>query len=244
MCEFAGGKTKGSGGRGGTLGPIMSSEGQEAYFANQRRGMVDAQLRARGIRDEGVLQAMARVPRHQFVAESFRAQAYEDHPVPIGENQTVSQPYIVALTLEALGLEHSYSVLEIGTGSGYQTALLAELTHRVFSLERHESLARQAEATLKVLGYSNVTTVVADGGQGLARFAPFDAIAVAAAAPRIPEPLFEQLREGGRMVIPVGEPHSQELQLVRKVEGRALVASLGACAFVPLIGEHGYVAAS
>ncbi len=203
--------------------------------------MVDLQLRVRGIRDERVLQAMARVPRHQFVGESFRGHAYEDHPLSIGENQTISQPYIVALTLEALAIEPAYSVLEIGTGSGYQTALLAELARRVFSIERHESLARQAESTLASLGYTNITIVVADGGKGLAEFAPFDAIAVAAAAPRIPAPLFEQLREGGRMVIPVGEPQCQELQLVRKSEGRAVVGSLGACAFVPLIGSHGYV---
>ena len=203
--------------------------------------MVALQLRARGIRDERVLHAMARVQRHQFVAECFRSQAYEDHPITIAENQTISQPYIVALALEALALEPTYSVLEVGTGSGYQTALLAELTQQVFSIERHESLARQAETTLASLGYANITIVVADGGKGLAEFAPFDAIAVAAAAPRVPAPLFEQLREGGRMVIPVGEPHCQELQLVRKVEGRAVVGSLGACAFVPLIGSHGYV---
>ena len=219
----------------------MSDEGLEANFAKQRLRMVDVQLRARGIRDERVLQAMARVPRHQFVPDPFRAQAYEDHPIPIGENQTISQPYIVALTLQALQLEPSYSVLEVGTGSGYQAALLAELTQRVFSMERHESLARQAEATLKMSGYFDVTIAIADGSQGLSEFAPFDAIVVAAAAPRIPQPLFEQLREGGRMVIPVGEPQCQELQFVRKVDGRERVASLGACAFVPLIGTHGYV---
>jgi protein-L-isoaspartate(D-aspartate) O-methyltransferase len=202
--------------------------------------MVETQLRARGIRDPRVLGAMERVPRHQFVAEVLQPQAYEDHPVPAGEGQTVSQPYIVALTLEALALEPSYAVLEVGTGSGYQTALLAELAARVYSIERHASLARQAEITLARLGYTNTTIWVADGTQGLAQAAPFDAIAVSAAAPRIPLPLFEQLREGGRMVVPVGALQAQELQLVRKREGHPLITSLGACAFVPLIGGHGY----
>jgi protein-L-isoaspartate(D-aspartate) O-methyltransferase len=202
--------------------------------------MVESHLRARGLRDQRVLQAMGQVPRHEFVAALYREQAYEDHPIPIGEGQTVSQPYIVGLTLEALSLQASDRVLEIGTGSGYQTALLAELTERVYSIERHELLARQAEATLARLGYTNVTVAVADGSMGLATQSPFDAIVVAAAAPGIPTPLFEQLREGGRMAIPVGPPHAQDLQLVRKHEGRPIVTSLGACAFVPLIGEQGY----
>jgi protein-L-isoaspartate(D-aspartate) O-methyltransferase len=202
--------------------------------------MVRSQLQARGIQDLRVLDAMIRVPRHEFVDERYWDQAYEDHPIPIGEGQTISQPYIVAITLEALVLESSHLVLEIGTGSGYQTALLAELARHVYSMERHPSLAHRAEITLARLGYANVSVVVGDGSEGLAEHAPFDAIAVSAAAPEIPSPLFAQLREGGRMVIPVGPAEAQELQLVRKQEGKRLITVLEGCRFVPLIGGQGY----
>jgi len=202
--------------------------------------MVKAQLQARGIRDERVLAAMAKVPRHEFVAPEYRKQAYEDHPLPIGKEQTLSQPYIVAIMLEALELRGSEIVLEVGTGSGYQTALLAELAQRVYSIERHESLAREAEARLLPLGYNNVTVIVGDGSQGLMQSAPFDAVIVSAAAPRVPTSLVEQLREGGRMVVPVGPAQSQELLLVRKQEGDAVVKTLEGCRFVPLIGGQGY----
>ena len=202
--------------------------------------MVDRQLRDRGIRDLRALDAMARVPRHEFVAEQYWGQAYEDHPIPIGHGQTVSQPYIVAVTLDALDLQPFDTVLEIGTGSGYQTALLAELTGQVYSMERHEDLARQAEATLERLGYSNVNVIVGDGSEGLPAKAPFDAIAVSAAAPQIPKSLLEQLRENGRMVIPVGPADVQELQLVRKLQDRPAVQVLEGCRFVPLIGGQGY----
>jgi protein-L-isoaspartate(D-aspartate) O-methyltransferase len=202
--------------------------------------MVESQLRARGIRDERVLAAMFRVPRHEFVSEEHREQVYEDHPIPIGEGQTISQPYIVAIMLEALALNPSDTVLEIGTGSGYQTALLAELVRQVYSVERYASLARAAQATLARLGFNNVEVFVADGSHGLPDRAPFDAIVVSAAAPQIPPPLFEQLREGGRMVIPVGPAHAQELQLVRKHEGQPVVTSMEGCRFVPLIGSEGY----
>jgi protein-L-isoaspartate(D-aspartate) O-methyltransferase len=207
----------------------------------QRQKMVDLQLRARGLADERVLQAMARVPRHEFVASRYRDQAYEDHPIPIGENQTVSQPYIVGLTLEALSLQPSHRVLEIGTGTGYQTALLAELVQHVYSMERHPALARQAEATLARLGYTNTTVMAADGSVGLPALAPFDAIAVSAAAPRIPQALFDQLSEGGQMVLPVGPAQGQELQLVLKEGGHPIIRDLGACSFVPLIGGQGYI---
>jgi len=209
-------------------------------FPVERQSMVETQLRARGIRNERVLAAMARVPRHEFVAGELRSQAYEDHPVPIAEGQTLSQPYIVAIMLELLSLTGAETVLEIGTGSGYQAAVLAELVRQVYSVERRASLADSAEATLARLGYKNVSVSVGDGSHGLPQRAPFDAIVVSAAAPRIPPALFEQLCEGGRMVVPVGPSHAQELQLVRKQEGRAVVANLEGCRFVPLIGSQGY----
>jgi len=219
---------------------FVSANTQLDRFTVPRRNMVERQVRARGVRDSRVLHAMEQVPRHEFVAPTYQDQAYDDHPIPIGEGQTVSQPYIVGLTLEALSLQASDRVLEIGTGSGYQAALLGALAKQVYSMERYEELAKQAEAALARLGYTNVAIVVADGSVGLATEAPFDAIVVAAAAPDVPTPLLDQLRDGGRMVIPVGPPHAQDLQLVRKSEGRLIVASLGACAFVPLIGEQGY----
>jgi protein-L-isoaspartate(D-aspartate) O-methyltransferase len=218
----------------------MAPETKVDAFLAQRRSMVESQLRARGIRDERVLAAMFRVPRHEFVSAEHRDQVYEDHPIPIGEGQTLSQPYIVAVMLEALALDPSDTVLEIGTGSGYQTALLAELAKQVYSVERHASLAHDARATLARLGYSNVEVALGDGSHGLAERAPFDAIVVSAAAPQIPPPLFEQMREGGRMVIPVGPAHAQELQLVRKQAGKLIVANLEGCRFVPLIGSEGY----
>jgi protein-L-isoaspartate(D-aspartate) O-methyltransferase len=218
----------------------MTAETQIDHFLAQRRSMVESQLRARGIRDERVLTAMFHVPRHEFVSEEYRDQVYEDHPIPIGEGQTLSQPYIVAIMLQALALEPSDVVLEVGTGSGYQTALLSELTREVYSVERHASLAHAAEATLARLGYTKVKVLLGDGSHGLAERAPFDAIVVSAAAPQIPPPLFEQLREGGRMVVPVGPPHAQELQLVRKQAGQPVVANLEGCRFVPLIGSEGY----
>jgi len=223
------------------LGEVaMNPEVQAERLAAERQLMVSAQLRARGISDERVLDAMARVPRHEFIAEEYREQAYEDHPVPIGEGQTLSQPYIVAIMLEALVLRGSEKVLEVGTGSGYQTALLAELSREVHSIERHAALAHSAETVLRRLGCSHVHVIVGDGSQGLPDKAPFDAIIVSAAAPRIPPALFEQLQEGGRMVVPVGPAHAQELQFLRKQDGRAAVINLEGCRFVPLIGGQGY----
>lgn len=209
-------------------------------FSVARQQMVERQLRARGVRDERVLAAMARVPREEFVAEHFHGQAYEDHPIPIGFGQTISQPYIVALMLEALSVEASDSVLEVGTGSGYQTALLAELAERVYSIERHAQLARSAEAVLQRLGYSNEIVIVGDGSEGLPEHAPFERIIVSAAAPQLPAALIQQLADCGRMIIPIGPPNAQELQLVRKREGKAVVDYLEACRFVPLIGGQGY----
>jgi len=203
--------------------------------------MVETQLRARGIRDERVLRAMGSVPRHEFVDPRYRDQAYEDHPLPINAGQTVSQPFIVALMLEILHLEPGSKVLEIGTGSGYQTAILAEICQHVYSVERHPQLAEQAEEVLSRLGFNltlnNLTLRVGDGSQGLPEYAPFDAIVVSAAAERIPAPLFQQLREGGRLIIPVGSHEAQELQLVRKREGKPLITLLDGCRFVPLISS-------
>src|SRR5271169_1272822 len=169
-----------------------------------RQLMVDSQLRARGISDARVLDVMLRVPRHQFIPEAYRDQAYEDHPVPIGDGQTISQPYIVALMLESLRLAPTDRVLEVGTGSGYVTALLAELTAQVFSIERHPALAESARSVLAMLGYTNARIFTGDGTLGLHAHAPFDAILVSAAAPDLPPVLLDQLRESGRMIIPVG----------------------------------------
>jgi len=213
---------------------------QSDPFASDRQRMVEYQLRGRGIRYGRVLDAMARVPRHEFVPKRFQAQAYEDHPIPIGYGQTISQPYIVALMLEALALEPTDKVLEIGTGSGYQTALLAELAASVYSIERHAGLAQNAERVLAKLGYTNIVVLVGDGSEGLPQHAPFDAIIVSAAAPELPSTLVAQLRDRGRMVIPVGPAHAQELQLVQKQQGQLLVSYLEGCRFVPLITGQGY----
>jgi protein-L-isoaspartate(D-aspartate) O-methyltransferase len=210
------------------------------HYLEERRRMVDSQLRNRGIRDERVLGAMLRVPRHEFVPEPFRSRAYGDHPIPIGKGQTISQPFIVALSLEALELNGSEKVLEIGTGSGYQTALLGELAQAVYSVERHRSLAETAETILARLGLRNAKVIVGDGSHGLGEFAPYDGILVSAAAPSIPESLLGQLAEGGRMVIPVGPPHAQELERVRRQEGKFNVEVIEGCRFVPLIGAEGY----
>jgi len=210
------------------------------HHLEERRRMVDSQLWNRGIRDQRVLGAMLRVPRHEFVPEPFRSQAYGDHPIPIGQGQTISQPFIVALSLEALELRGTEEVLEIGTGSGYQTALLAELARAVYSVERHRLLAQTAETMLARLGFENAKVIVGDGSHGLREFAPYDAILVSAAAPSIPESLLHQLGEGGRMVIPVGPPHAQELERVRRQEGKFNVEVIEGCRFVPLIGAEGY----
>jgi protein-L-isoaspartate(D-aspartate) O-methyltransferase len=203
-----------------------------------RQLMVDSQLRSRGISDQRVLDAMLRVPRHQFVPESHRTEAYEDHPLPIGDGQTISQPYVVALMLESLQLTPGDKVLEVGTGSGYVTALLAELAQQVFSIERHPALARSAREVLASLGYANVQVFTGDGTLGLPASAPFDAILVSAAAPDLPRALLAQLRESGRMIIPVGSPDSQQLQFIRMTNGQAAVSLRELVRFVPLIASH------
>lgn len=202
-----------------------------------RQLMVESQLRARGISDSRVLDAMLRVPRDEFVPAPYRAQAYEDHPVPIGDNQTISQPYIVALMLEYLQLKPSDKVLEVGTGSGYATALLAELAAEVFSIERHSALAETARDVLNKIGYKNVQVLTGDGTLGLPTYAPFDAILVSAAAPDLPQPLIAQLGDSGRMIIPVGTDDSQQLQFIRKVNGSPVITSRELVRFVPLVSE-------
>lgn len=197
--------------------------------------MVRVQLADRGISDTRVLDAMRAVPRHEFVPENLRQDAYEDHPLPIGEGQTISQPYIVAVMLEHLALRPTDRVLEVGTGSGYVTALLSLLCAEVFSVERHAWLAASAEATLLRLGYGNVKIKVGDGTLGWSEYAPFDAILVSAASAEVPALLLDQLSEGGRMMIPVGSPSNQELQLLRKFNGRLEVRVLEGCRFVPLV---------
>ena len=216
------------------------SQPNASEFARMRPQMVEAQLRARGIHDERVLDAMLRVPRHEFVLAEYQRQAYEDRPLPIGEEQTISQPFIIAVSLQALELAGGERVLEVGTGSGYQTALLAELAREVYSIERHASLATHAKEVLTRLGINNVNVTVGDGSCGLPEYAPFDAIVVSAAAPSVPPSLFDQLAEGGRMAVPVGPPQAQELQLVRKCEARPQVEVLEGCRFVPLVGVEGY----
>lgn len=204
-------------------------------FDVQRETMVQTQLESRGLRDPRVLAAMREVPRHEFVPESLRDQAYEDHPLPIGDGQTISQPYIVAVMLEHLALQTTDRVLEVGTGSGYATALMSRLCAEVYSIERHAGLAASAETTLARLRYSNVKIRVGDGKLGWPEHAPFDAILVSAAALEIPPALFTQLREGGRMMAPVGPPANQELQLIRKVNDLTEVQVLEGCRFVPLL---------
>jgi protein-L-isoaspartate(D-aspartate) O-methyltransferase len=201
----------------------------------KREEMVRLQLADRSIRDARVLAAMGAVPRHEFVPESLRQDAYEDHPLPIGEGQTISQPYIVAAMLEHLALQPSDRVLEVGTGSGYVTALLSELCAEVFSVERHPALVSAAGATLLRLGFRNVEIKVGDGSLGWSEQAPFDAILVSAATAAVPPALIEQLKEGGRLMIPVGSPTSQELWLIRKLNGQPEIRVLEGCRFVPLV---------
>jgi protein-L-isoaspartate(D-aspartate) O-methyltransferase len=220
----------------------MSGNGTQP-FAAERFSMVESQLRQRGIRDERLLAAMSRVPRHEFVSQQNWNEAYSDHPVPIAEKQTTSQPYMIAAMVQAAQIKAEDRVLEIGAGSGYQTAVLAEMASQVFAVERYASLAEAAQKILDRLGYRNAKIVTGDGSLGLPEAAPFDAIIVSAAAPRIPQALIDQLAIGGRLLIPVGEADQQVLQLVqRNADGTTTVRTLEGCRFVPLIGEQGFAA--
>ena len=206
-------------------------------FAAQRQRMVTEQLKARGISDERVLNAMNKVPREEFVPPDSRAGSYEDGPLPIGYGQTISQPYIVAFMTEQLRLKPSDRVLEIGTGSGYQAAILAELMSQVYSIEIVEPLAKNAEATLQRLGYENAHVKIGDGYKGWPEAAPFDAIIVTCAPDRVPQPLVDQLKDGGRMVIPVGDRIAQELYLLEKKNGQLKQSATLPVRFVPMARE-------
>jgi len=205
-----------------------------------RERMVKNQLIPRGITDERVLRAMGKVHRHLFIEEALIGEAYNDHPLPIGHKQTISQPYIVALMTQALGLKGKEKTLEIGTGSGYQTTILAELSKRVYTIERIKPLMEKAIQLLGRLGYSNIIFKAYDGTLGWKERQPFDAIIVTAGAPRVPDPLLDQLAIGGRMLIPIGDKYSQELIKVTKRKKDYKKENLGGCRFVDLIGVYGW----
>lgn len=209
-------------------------------FPKARAKMVEEQIIERGIKDPRVITAMKKVPRHLFVEEALQSQAYNDRPLPIGEKQTISQPYMVALMTEALELKGSDRVLEIGSGSGYQTAILAEIVQEVYSIERVRPLAIRARKLLYDLGYFNVEIKIFDGTFGWSEKSPFDAILVTAGSPNIPQPLYDQLSTGGRLVIPVGNSDIQDLYRVTKTEEGMKKEDLGGCRFVKLIGRYGW----
>jgi len=209
-------------------------------FARVRLKMVEEQVIERGVKDSRVIAAMRKVPRHLFVEEALQNQAYSDRPLPIGEKQTISQPYMVALMTEALQLTGKEKVLEIGAGSGYQTAILAESARQVFSIERILSLTMKARMLLINLGYTNVEIKFSDGTEGWIGESPFDAVIVTAGSPDIPQPLVDQLAVGGRLVIPVGDESAQDLMRLTKTEEGIKREDLGGCRFVKLIGKYGW----
>jgi protein-L-isoaspartate(D-aspartate) O-methyltransferase len=206
----------------------------------ERARMVEEQIKGRGITDPRVLAAFRKVPRHRFVPADLAHEAYADRPLPIGAGQTISQPYMVALMTSRLRLQGHERVLEIGTGSGYQTAILAELALEIFSIERLPELLSSAKARLDELGCLNVHVRTGDGSLGWPEQAPFDAIMVAAASPDVPGPLLEQLGDGGRLVLPIGGPHAQTLVEVEKRRGGLRRSAIAECVFVPLVGQHGW----
>jgi protein-L-isoaspartate(D-aspartate) O-methyltransferase len=210
-------------------------------YGSKRQQMVDTQILARGVHDAKVIQAMRKVPRHLFLDEALRSQAYEDNPSPIGEKQTISQPYIVALMTELLELKGREKILEIGTGSGYQTAVLAEIADQVYSIERIPALAKRARKLLDELKYTNILITIGDGTLGWKEHSPYHGIIVTAAAPYPPTALLEQLNTGGRLVIPIGEEYAQDMIVyTREADGKYSKESHGGCRFVKLIGDEGW----
>jgi protein-L-isoaspartate(D-aspartate) O-methyltransferase len=209
-------------------------------YERQREEMVRTQIEARGIKAPKVLAAFRRVPRHLFVSEALRDQAYGDYPLPIGEQQTISQPYIVAEMTQALDLGEDDRVLEIGTGSGYQAAILAQIVYRVYTIERIHSLYLQTRNLFDKLHYHNIVMKYADGTKGWRDESPFDGIIVTAGAPQIPDVLIDQMGEGGRLVVPVGNQHTQELTKIFRDEQNIKQVNLGGCRFVKLVGEYGW----
>jgi len=218
----------------------MNGTSKEPDSTAARLAMVRSQLQRRGITDARVLHAMREVPRHAFVPPEWRHEAYSDHPLPIAHDQTISQPYMVAIMTQSLALQGHERVLEVGTGSGYQAAVLSRLVAHVYSIEYFPALAESARAVLQRLGYTNIQVIVGDGGLGLPTQVPYDGIIVAAAAPHVPQPLLTQLAEGGRLVVPVGSVTSQELLIITRhgddyPQGRSVP-----CRFVPLLGQEGW----
>lgn len=209
-------------------------------YARARFEMVEGQLIPRGIKSPEVLNAFRTVPRHEFVGRRYRDEAYSDHPLPIGEGQTISQPYMVALMTERLRLKGADKVLEVGTGSGYQAAILSRIAGEVYSVERFPALATMAASTMKLLGYSNFKLKVGDGTMGWEEFAPYDGIVVTAGSPIVPPTLLKQLKDGGRMVIPVGGELGQILTVVEKRGDLFKADEVCGCVFVPLIGKEGW----
>ena len=217
-------------------GPLLPA-GDDPYLA-KRRTMVEQDIKGRGVNDRKVLDVMLKIPRHLFVDDSMRNMAYEDHPLPIGEGQTISQPYVVALMTEALRLKPADRVLEIGTGSGYQAAVLAEIVKEVYTIEIRKSLAEKASDRLRSLGYKNVKVKYADGYFGWEEHAPFDAIIITASANHIPPPLIKQLRDGGSLIVPLGSTvYFQILTLVTRKGADLDVEQMAPVAFVPMTGE-------
>lgn len=219
---------------------MLIAPSDNVRLAELRARMVEEQLRSRGIRDPRVLAAMGKVPREAFIASEDLKAAYGDHPLPIGAGQTVSQPYIVAAMVEALELLPTDRVLEVGTGTGYEAAVLGELVAEVWTIERHHELANRAREILARLGYANVHVVHGDGSLGLPEQAPFHKILVAAAAPRIPQSLVAQLADGGKLVVPVGDRYEQQVHIVRKEGNELVVTTHDLCRFVPLVGAQGW----
>lgn len=222
--------------------PMMNDlKNDSRKYQKLRESMVESQIEARGVRNPAVLSAMRKVPRHLFVSEALMDQAYTDSPLPIGEYQTISQPYIVALMTEALELTKNDRVLEIGTGSGYQAAILAQIVFRVYTIETIRSLHLQSRRLFDLLNYHNIVTRYGDGTLGWKDESPFDAVIVTAGAPDIPEPLVQQLAPGGRMILPVGDRHLQKLvKLIKDPDGGIHQYKLGDCRFVQLIGDFGW----